>query len=97
MQKVAANYPNIKFAIVDGVIFEDDGKTPMKNVASLVFREHEGSFLVGMIAAGRPIEALEDRQEIPLTDLVPTGDHFYLLRVRSNIISGMKHLPIAVA
>jgi len=51
MQKVAEDYPNIKFAIVDGVIFEADGKTPKSNVASLVFREHEGSFLVGMIAA----------------------------------------------
>ena len=53
MQRVAANYPNIKFAIVDGVIFDEDGKTPMKNVASLVFREHEGSYLVGMIAASK--------------------------------------------
>lgn len=53
MQKVAKDYPTIKFAIVDGVIFEDDGKTPMKNVASLVFREHEGSYLVGMIAASK--------------------------------------------
>lgn len=51
MQKVAEDYPNIKFAIVDGVIFEKDGKTPKSNVASLVFREHEGSYLVGMIAA----------------------------------------------
>ena len=51
MQKVANDYPNIKFAIVDGVIFEADGKTPKSNVASLVFREHEGSYLVGMIAA----------------------------------------------
>lgn len=51
MQKVASDYPNIKFAIVDGVIFEADGKTPKSNVASLVFREHEGSYLVGMIAA----------------------------------------------
>jgi basic membrane protein A len=53
MQKVANDYPNTKFAIVDGVIFEEDGKTPKKNVASLVFREHEGSFLVGMIAAAK--------------------------------------------
>lgn len=53
MQKVAQDYPNNKFAIVDGVIFEEDGKTPMKNVASLVFREHEGSYLVGMIAASK--------------------------------------------
>lgn len=40
--------------------------------------------LVGMIAAGRPIEALEDRQDIRLTDLVPTGDQMYLLRVRGK-------------
>ncbi len=53
MQKVATDYPNIKFAIVDGVIFEADGKTSKQNVASLVFREHEGSYLVGMIAAAK--------------------------------------------
>jgi basic membrane protein A and related proteins len=53
MQKVAEDYPNIKFAIIDGVIFEKDGKTPKQNVASLVFREHEGSYLVGMIAAAK--------------------------------------------
>ncbi len=53
LQRVASDYPGVKFAIVDGVIFEADGKTPMKNVASLVFREHEGSYLVGMIAASK--------------------------------------------
>jgi basic membrane protein A and related proteins len=53
MQRVANDYPSIKFAIIDGVIFEADGKTPKQNVASLVFREHEGSFLVGMIAAAK--------------------------------------------
>jgi basic membrane protein A and related proteins len=53
MQSVATDYPDIKFAIVDGVIFEADGKTPKSNVASLVFREHEGSYLVGMIAASK--------------------------------------------
>jgi basic membrane protein A and related proteins len=53
MANVARDYPNIKFAIVDGVIMEDDGKTPKSNVASLVFREHEGSYLVGMIAAAK--------------------------------------------
>jgi basic membrane protein A len=52
MQKVAADYPKINFAIVDGVIVDKDGK-PFPNVASLVFREHEGSYLVGMIAASK--------------------------------------------
>src|SRR5438132_6947627 len=50
MQNVARDYPNIHFAIIEGVIFEDDGKTPKSNVASLVFKEHEGSYLVGLIA-----------------------------------------------
>ncbi|MET0622798.1 MAG: BMP family ABC transporter substrate-binding protein [Pyrinomonadaceae bacterium] len=44
MEIVAKDYPNINFAIVDGA-------SQMPNVASLVFKEHEGSYLVGMIAA----------------------------------------------
>lgn len=40
--------------------------------------------LVGVIAAGRPIEALENREDLSLTDLVPTGDDVYLLRVRGK-------------
>ena len=51
MALVAREYPQVHFAIIDGVIFEDDGRTPRSNVASLVFKEHEGSYLVGMIAA----------------------------------------------
>jgi basic membrane protein A len=44
MDAVAKDYPNINFAIVDGA-------SDLPNVASLVFKEHEGSYLVGMIAA----------------------------------------------
>ena len=44
MEQVAKDYPNIRFAIVDGV-------SELPNVASLVFKEHEGSYLVGMLAA----------------------------------------------
>ncbi|HMW02058.1 MAG TPA: BMP family ABC transporter substrate-binding protein [Acidobacteriota bacterium] len=44
MESVAKDYPNLNFAIVDSVI-------ELPNVASLVFDEHEGCFLVGMIAA----------------------------------------------
>jgi repressor LexA len=40
--------------------------------------------LVGRIAAGQPIEAVEDRVDIPLTDLVPSGDRIYLLKVRGK-------------
>ena len=44
IELVAKDYPNIQFAIVDGV-------SELPNVASLVFKEHEGSYLVGMLAA----------------------------------------------
>jgi repressor LexA len=37
--------------------------------------------LLGTIAAGRPIEAVEDAELLPLTDLVPTGEQYYVLRV----------------
>ncbi len=44
IEAVAKDYPKANFAIVDGV-------SKLPNVASLVFKEHEGSYLVGMIAA----------------------------------------------
>lgn len=40
--------------------------------------------VLGVIAAGRPIEALEHRESVSLGDLVPTGDQVYLLRVRGK-------------
>ncbi len=76
MQKVATDYPHIKFAIIDGVIFEDDGKTPKKNVASLVFREHEGSYLVGIIAASKSktgVLGFLGGMDIPLIHKFETG------------------------
>jgi len=45
VKAVAADYPEVRFALVDGHV---DG---LPNVASLVFREEEGSFLVGALAA----------------------------------------------
>jgi basic membrane protein A and related proteins len=44
MEQVAKDYPDIHFAIIDGV-------SELPNVASLIFKEHEGSYLVGMLAA----------------------------------------------
>ncbi len=88
MQKVAANYPDIKFAIVDGVIFEADGKTPMKNVASLVFREHEGSYLVGMIAASKSktgVLGFVGGMDIPLIHKFETGYEEGARSVNPNI------------
>jgi len=43
LEKVAGEFPDTRFAIIDAQVAEP-------NVASLIFREHEGSFLVGAIA-----------------------------------------------
>jgi len=44
MEKAAKEFPKLAFTIIDFVI-------DAPNVESIVFREHEGSFLVGMMAA----------------------------------------------
>jgi basic membrane protein A and related proteins len=44
LEEIAKEYPDTKFVIIDGVVEQP-------NVQSVVFKEHEGSFLVGMAAA----------------------------------------------
>jgi repressor LexA len=40
--------------------------------------------ILGRIAAGRPIEAVEDAEELDLTDLLPPGKECYALRVKGD-------------
>ena len=44
LEKVAKEFPKLQFALIDSVV-------ALPNVQSIVFKEHEGSFLVGMMAA----------------------------------------------
>ncbi|MEO1092066.1 MAG: BMP family ABC transporter substrate-binding protein [Pseudomonadota bacterium] len=44
MEKIAPEFPDTKFVVIDSVV-------DVPNVRSVVFEEHEGSFLVGMAAA----------------------------------------------
>ncbi|WP_186386290.1 MULTISPECIES: BMP family protein [unclassified Stappia] len=44
LEKVAAEFPDTKFAIVDMVV-------DLPNVRSILFKEHEGSYIVGKLAA----------------------------------------------
>jgi basic membrane protein A len=44
VETVAKEFPAVKFTLIDSVV-------DLPNVQSIVFREHEGSFLVGMAAA----------------------------------------------
>ena len=44
MEAVAKEFPDTRFTLIDGVV-------DLPNVQSVVFKEHEGSFLVGLLAA----------------------------------------------
>jgi basic membrane protein A len=44
LKKVAPEFPETRFAIVDTVVDEP-------NIRSIIFREHEGTYLVGLLAA----------------------------------------------
>src|SRR5262245_3760052 len=44
IEKVAKEFPNLHFAIIDSVV-------DLPNVQSITFKEHEGSFLVGLLAS----------------------------------------------
>jgi repressor LexA len=59
------------------VVFDPDAAEPSGRQATSLP-------LLGRIRAGRPIEAVEDREEVELTELIPTGANFYLLQVRGD-------------
>lgn len=44
IEKVAKEFPNLSFTLIDSVV-------DLPNVQSVVFKEHEGSYLVGILAA----------------------------------------------
>ncbi len=48
MKNVAKDFPNVKYALVDGYI---PNLTEKSNITCLLFKEEEGSFLVGALAA----------------------------------------------
>ncbi len=81
MELVARDYPNINFAIVDGV-------SQLPNVASMVFKEHEGSYLVGMIAARASqtgVLGFVGGMDIPLIHRFETGFEEGARAVNPNI------------
>src|SRR5437763_12751041 len=50
--KVAKQFPNVKFAIIDGAPANDAGNNEnLPNVANLFFKEQEAGYLVGVISA----------------------------------------------
>src|SRR5438309_5646385 len=50
-RKVARDNPGAKFLLIDSPVLDESGKpTTLPNVRTVVFREHEGSFLAGALA-----------------------------------------------
>lgn len=47
-------------------------------------REKDTIQILGRIAAGSPIETIEDPEELSLQDLIPAGSEVYALRVKGN-------------
>lgn len=48
IEKVAEEFPDVKFGLIDGAVEDIDSSS---NISCLLFKEHEGSFLVGAAAA----------------------------------------------
>lgn len=72
-----------------GAIVREPGRS--RSVAVVFDPDDDGSEnaapslpLLGRIRAGRPIEAVEDREDVALADLIPTGANYYLLQVRGD-------------
>lgn len=79
MAQVAAEFPNQKFAIMDGFV-ED-----MPNVMSVAFSDHEGSALMGALAATTVLEMGGDTVGIVLGIEIPI-----LLRFEIGYRAGIK-------
>ena len=50
IKKVASQFPNTRFGIIDSE-FTDEEYAALGNILGVVYKEHEGSFLVGVLAA----------------------------------------------
>ncbi|AOY76556.1 BMP family lipoprotein [Clostridium formicaceticum] len=50
LKNVAPQYPESKFAVIDGEVTDNNGN-PIDNVVSAIFAQNEGSFLAGAAAA----------------------------------------------
>ena len=77
LEKVAQEFPNTKFSIIDMVVNQP-------NVQSIVFKEHEGSFLVGVLAAMK--------SETGKVGFVGGMDIPLIRRFACGYVQGVKHI-----
>ncbi|MBG0827930.1 BMP family ABC transporter substrate-binding protein [Planomonospora sp. ID67723] len=89
LKKVATEFPDVKFAIVD-----DEAATG-PNISNLVFAEHEGSFLVGAAAALKSTKnhvGFVGGVEVPLIKKFEAGFVAGAKAVKSDIKVDVKYL-----
>ncbi|GAA3444198.1 BMP family lipoprotein [Planomonospora venezuelensis] len=89
MKKVATEFPEVKFAIVD------DEAAAGPNISNLVFAEHEGSFLVGAAAALKSKKnhvGFVGGVEVPLIKKFEAGFVAGAKAVKSDIKVDVKYL-----
>jgi len=77
LEKVAKEFPDTKFSIIDMVV-------NLPNVQSIVFKEHEGSFLVGALAAMK--------SETGKVGFVGGMDIPLIRRFACGYVQGVKHI-----
>ncbi len=81
VRNVARKYPNMRFTVIDAIV-------DLPNVQSITFKENEGSFLVGMIAA---MKSKSDKlgfiggMDIPLIRRFEAGYRQGAMYVRDNL------------
>jgi basic membrane protein A len=88
IKKVAKQYPKINFAVID------DASVKAANVANLVFKEEEGSFLVGAAAALKTktnVVGFVGGVEVPLIDKFDAG-----FQQGVNYVAAMKKKKIEI-
>ncbi|HHY10787.1 MAG TPA: BMP family ABC transporter substrate-binding protein [Firmicutes bacterium] len=51
VRKVAPQFPETRFGIIDSAFDDEEYETTAPNVLGVLFNEHEGSFLMGVLAA----------------------------------------------
>lgn len=85
-------YEHLNQLVKKGAVHRDKAKARAVSILydpdaepAPVFEESPRVPVLGTIAAGRPIEAIEDGSEtFGITDLIPSQDGFYLLRVQGK-------------
>ncbi|NIZ46438.1 BMP family ABC transporter substrate-binding protein [Entomospira nematocerorum] len=88
MQRVAVVHPDQKFLLIDAPHGD------FENIRAVLFKEHEGAFLVGVVAA---LQAIEDGVENPKFGFVGGLQGDVITRFELGYIQGVKSiLPDAV-